>query len=254
VSGAPRSAYTSGEFIAVRRDAVKALGSWEAAGVWHRICWRAERDGSWVASIAAIADDCCLSEHKTKVALQAIRKAGWITAVRAASADRTLAWSPVWDDEPSGEFPLYVEGDSIATPSSKTVETSSDDGGLFSAPAAAARAEAGNGFDQWYALYPKKRGKAAAVKKYAQAAKRVGDDVLLGALRAQLPGMLSKIERDGTKDYLKDPATWLHQGCWEDEVEATNVTPIRRDHVPSTSDVYDPAAAALLPPPRTSPW
>lgn len=107
-----------GEFIAVRRHIVQALGSVEAAMVWERIRWRSERTGSWVASIAVIAEDCYLSLHKTTRALDTLRSAGWVMSTRASSVDATLRWTP----DPDPEFRGHPEtGKNGVTPFSKTV-------------------------------------------------------------------------------------------------------------------------------------
>lgn len=70
-------------------------------------------------------------------------------------------------------------------------------------------------FETFYAAYPKKVGKDAALKAFA---KRKPDDQLVEQ-------MVSAIERQKRSDaWLKDggqfipnPATWLNQGRWQDE-------------------------------------
>lgn len=71
------------------------------------------------------------------------------------------------------------------------------------------------GFDDWYALYPKKVGKAAAERAWPGAVKRAGSpEAIIEALKQQLPALEAK-----DRQYVKNPATWLNQGCWDDEIE-----------------------------------
>lgn len=219
MSGAPRAMYESGEFIAVRRVVVEALGSWEAAGVWQRLCWRAERDGVWVATVAQVAEDCCLSEHKTRAALAAIRQAGWVTAERASGRDRTLAWAPVWA-EASVESPRYVVGDFPATPLSETAETEEPpkpptpdvepQGALIALPSPSVPVSAG--FDAFWELYPRKVSKGTARRAYAAARKKASDEVILDGLRAHLPDLLSR-----DMGYRPHASTWLNGERWADD-------------------------------------
>lgn len=217
MTGAPRGLFDGGEFIAVRREAVATLGSWEAAGVWHRICWRSQRDGSWIATVAQIAEECVLSEHKTRQALKVIREAGWITANRAGHADRTLRWEPIWQEPNSrlgsGESTDYLTSKSPTTPCPKTVETSD---ALFDVAEPGPPAETDNGFDEWYALYPRKKDPGLARKAYATALKKTDRATLLAALKAQLPSMRAVSE----KRFVKHPTSWLNAEGWSNEIEA----------------------------------
>jgi hypothetical protein len=70
-------------------------------------------------------------------------------------------------------------------------------------------------FNTFYKAYPKKVGKAAALKSFSK----------LPVSESMLNGMLSAIEKQkGTKQwqdnqFIPNPATWLNQRRWEDEVE-----------------------------------
>ncbi|MFJ5861507.1 hypothetical protein ACIQCM_08785 [Pseudarthrobacter sp. NPDC092439] len=70
-------------------------------------------------------------------------------------------------------------------------------------------------FMAWYQIYPKHKGRAAALNSYKRARKNgaTAEDLLAGAQRYAA-------ERKGQDpQYTKMPATWLNQGCWEDEYE-----------------------------------
>lgn len=75
-------------------------------------------------------------------------------------------------------------------------------------------------FDAFWRAYPKKVGKAAARKAFSKV--KVPVDVLLSAIDQQ------KQSKQWMKDngqYIPNPATWLNQGRWDDELD-DNVTPI----------------------------
>lgn len=70
-------------------------------------------------------------------------------------------------------------------------------------------------FEVFYAAYPRKRGKKAAMAAWI---KLNPDEALqakiLGALAAQRPHL---DKREGGR-FIKHPATWLNHGCWDDEI------------------------------------
>lgn len=68
-------------------------------------------------------------------------------------------------------------------------------------------------FDLWWNEYPRKVRKPEARKAYDKAAKKVGDDRLLEAMR-------SYRDCDGrvAEGFILHPATWLNQECWNDEI------------------------------------
>jgi hypothetical protein len=72
-------------------------------------------------------------------------------------------------------------------------------------------------FDAFWKAYPKKVGKDAASKAFA---KRKPDDKLLKEILQAVE--LQKVSDQWTKDggqYIPNPATWLNQGRWMDELE-----------------------------------
>lgn len=74
-----------------------------------------------------------------------------------------------------------------------------------------------DGFDEFYARYPRKVGKGQARKAYAKAMKVTTHDEIMFALSQQLPGMEAK-----EKQYRPHPATWLNGERWDDEPEQPN--------------------------------
>lgn len=69
------------------------------------------------------------------------------------------------------------------------------------------------GFVEFWKLYPKRVGKDAALRKWRERnCERIADGVI-----ASLKGQMEYLLRDGGQ-YIPNPATWLHQGRWKDEV------------------------------------
>ena len=78
---------------------------------------------------------------------------------------------------------------------------------------AAVADEAVDMFERWWAVYPKKVGKEAARKAFAKV--KVDAETLIAAVVKQ------KASEQWTKEggrYIPNPATWLNQGRWEDEL------------------------------------
>lgn len=78
-------------------------------------------------------------------------------------------------------------------------------------------------FKRWWDIYPVKKGKAAARRKYTTARRMATSE----ALRAGAQRALLDYQRRTPADrrFVKHPSTWLHQGCWEDEEAAAPLTP-----------------------------
>jgi len=78
-------------------------------------------------------------------------------------------------------------------------------------------------FDDWYAVYPRKVGKGAAVRAFAKALKKTDAQTLTDALRRQLPWFESQDKPSG--DFRPYPATWLNEERWADDPEVTALKP-----------------------------
>ena len=68
-------------------------------------------------------------------------------------------------------------------------------------------------FDMWWAEYPRKVRKPEARRAYARAAKKVGYDRLLDAMRTYRD-FDSRVEAG----FILHASTWLNQECWDDEI------------------------------------
>lgn len=72
-------------------------------------------------------------------------------------------------------------------------------------------------FDEFYSLYPRKEAKQKALQAYLKAIKKVDKDTLLEGLKKYIDYIkTNKKERE----FIKHPATWLNQGCWDDEYKS----------------------------------
>lgn len=85
-------------------------------------------------------------------------------------------------------------------------------------------AEALATFDVFYAAYPRKVGKKAALTAWLKLAPDEAlQATILGALAAQRP----HLDKRENKRFIPHPATWLNKGQWEDEIPgARAATPI----------------------------
>lgn len=74
-------------------------------------------------------------------------------------------------------------------------------------------------FDAFWAVYPKKTGKEAARKAFKKIPKSA-HPLLVPAVEAQKKSR-QWMEENGR--FIPNPATWLNQGRWEDEVQTSGV-------------------------------
>ncbi|MBT2322544.1 DUF1376 domain-containing protein [Variovorax paradoxus] len=81
--------------------------------------------------------------------------------------------------------------------------------------------EPGEGFDVFYAAYPRKKGRGAAVKTWNRLAPdAVLQAKILGALAAQRP----HLDRRENGRFIPHPSTWLNEGRWDDEIPGAKAT------------------------------
>ena len=74
-------------------------------------------------------------------------------------------------------------------------------------------------FEEFWERYPKRIGKADAQKAYVRAMKKITHDDLMFALSERLPALEAK-----DKQYRPNPATWLNQERWKDEIDTGSHT------------------------------
>lgn len=74
-------------------------------------------------------------------------------------------------------------------------------------------------FSEFWDRYPKRVGKGDAHKAYIKALKKITHDDLMFALSERLPALEAK-----EKQFRPNPATWLNQERWTDDIDASNDT------------------------------
>lgn len=102
-------------------------------------------------------------------------------------------------------------------------------------------------FEQWWAKYPKKVGKQAALKAFRNAQNRPRIDDLLAALRRACTS--EQWRKDGGQ-FIPNPATWLNQGRWDDEpVQIAPVQPkaqVKVERTPAEQRQFEPPPPGWL--------
>tara|TARA_R110000822_G_scaffold102454_4_gene228841 strand:- start:2053 stop:2886 length:834 start_codon:yes stop_codon:yes gene_type:complete len=76
----------------------------------------------------------------------------------------------------------------------------------------------GDGFSDFWKLYPRKKGKKVAAKAWAKAVKETPAQEIIDGLTRLLPSIATQYRGKG-EDYRHNPSTWLNGGYWEDETE-----------------------------------
>lgn len=71
-------------------------------------------------------------------------------------------------------------------------------------------------FETWWKDYPRKVGKLQAAKAFEKALRMTDESNLIEAVKRQ--SSCAQWQKDGGQ-FIPNPATWLNQGRWEDEVE-----------------------------------
>lgn len=97
-------------------------------------------------------------------------------------------------------------------------------------------------FAAFWAAYPKKVGKDAARRAWAKAARRADPDKIVE--------VVGRYPFRPDRQFVKDPATWLNAGCWEDDLEAVGAANRGRSVARSN---YGPHQPYRDPDPATDP-
>lgn len=130
---------------------------------------------------------------------------------------KPFLYLPTWNDHQNvrakrSKYPAPEEGVNTSEITCNQMHTDVPDIRIQSESVSVSESNA-DAFAQWWAVYPKKVGKGEAKKAFGKV--RVGVDVLIDAVNRQ------KNSQQWTKEngrYIPNPATWLNQGRWEDEL------------------------------------
>lgn len=91
------------------------------------------------------------------------------------------------------------------------------------------------GFEDWWAIYPRKVGKGAARKAW----KRLKCDLFAAEMIEKLQVQVDLQYAHTEKQFIPHPTTYLNQERWEDEVED------RRPSKQEVSSIYSQADAII---------
>lgn len=236
MSGAPRSAFYDAErFIRITRDAVEGLGDYTTAGVWQHIVFRcraARSGGVYRATYKKLAEETWLTVEQVRRAVGVMRDRGWVVVTQTDSLNKTFTYQPIWNDEsdptPSGEnptpvwaephvgvgfpplLPLYKEEEEEEekNPHTPIVEGEVlDDLPVVAAPVVE--------FSKVWLQWPRRVGKAAALKAWEKATKGSDPGDILEALVSDAEAYATYPKAEASR--IPHLATWLNGRRWEDE-------------------------------------
>jgi hypothetical protein len=92
-----------------------------------------------------------------------------------------------------------------------------------SADAERERDDVADEFEQWYELYPRKRGRGQALKAYKAARRKADPETLVRAVEQQTSALTAR-----GPEYVPYPATWLNGERWADQPDAPPADQVRR--------------------------
>jgi hypothetical protein len=161
--------------------------------------------------------------EKRRAAGRAGAEKRWGTGSSPAETGRPIANAvasaeqPLWHDDDTSvasamasakQVPWQMDGKAIAE------ERRGEKNTVKPSRASAAADDATKSFAEFWAVYPKRKAKAAAERAYRAALKKVTAERLLAAATSYRDD--SARQRNDAK-FTKYPATWLNGGCWDDE-------------------------------------
>lgn len=190
-----------------------------ALGVLVRLL---SRPDNWETNSETLAREFNCGRDAVRTNLKKLQEIGYIRLQK--SQDDLGRWSSTWFvfEEPQSMPETEKPKDGLPETGKATL---GEPGALqrtdYKEPIPKARASLAEGlaekFNQFWATYPKKVGKDAAQKAFA---KRKPDDKLLRDIlqAVELQKTTEQWQKDGGQ-YIPNPATWLNQGRWMDEME-----------------------------------
>jgi hypothetical protein len=215
------SLLTANDFIGVRAALVSELGNDAASAlVLTRIFYRADErwreavevEGTWWwrASYDVIAEETGLTRQQVRRTVTALVGGGHIETAKhhlQGINDQTLSYRVCLSD-PAADVLDQTHRDVVdrpLLPITKTVEDVD----------ISASVQLERDFTRFYALWPRRVGKAAALRAFKSALRRATADTILDGARryrawAQESGQDTR--------FVPYPATWLNRDGWEDEL------------------------------------
>ncbi len=195
---------------------------------WHTATGREMPSGSRTLTIRGLAEECRVSVMQVRATLDYLQNTTMIEVFTAQNRTHltVLNWHSYQSHPKSGNTRATHEQHTSNTKSPdynkevddrrKTKETSSSPcGDLFDlTPVEVPPAPYTPEFEEFWALYPWKRGKQGAAKVYALERKTVTQAAIVDGLRRQLPDLAAQ-----GYGFRLHPMTWLRQGRYADEAD-----------------------------------
>jgi uncharacterized protein YdaU (DUF1376 family) len=149
-----------------------------------------------------------LAETSDKLPRKAPKKVNEINDASDAAAMpyQSQSLTPIKEDSPNGELSPAPQGDLLGG------------GDLGDTAPKPARPAYSTSFEEFWKLYPHRKGKGAASKSWEKLSYSEKRRVYL-VLRAHLPALESKMNDPSGGNYCPMPATWLNEKRYDDEVE-----------------------------------
>jgi hypothetical protein len=161
-------------------------------------------------------------EKSVRAALRELEAAGYYSRKRVRHEDGSFGWETTVSDQPCLGYPCLPNAGLVDGGLPKV--GSSQDGGAKTEESREVEAKASpsprmepSSFDAFWEAYPKKVGKGEARRAYAKALRKIEENVILSAVNDYAAS-----RRGQEKRYTANPATWLNQERWEDEVQTNS--------------------------------
>lgn len=193
-------------FTVISRDAVNDDRlSFRARGV---LAWLLDKPDDWSCNSEQIASAGREGRDAVRVALRELQAAGYLRHEKVQGETGRWRTATMLFEVPTPENPSSVptpENPTVGKPGPVVPSTVTKDCNTRDLDAS---------FDAWYATYPVKKAKGAALRAYRAALKLASAEDLLLALKRQVP----EIETRRDAGYALHPASWLNARRWEDEL------------------------------------
>lgn len=182
-------------------------------------------------SLAQIVRDTTDGKDSVRTGLVELESAGYLTRLRERDGGRwgevdyvladpfdadgrIIRWSPAGDQRETRQSGLSAPGNPRREIRPIEEQGEKTKGVPTEPPAAGqlALVPPHDPFDDFWKVYPKKVGKRDARKAWARAIRT--------AEPARIIEVASRYPWNPERRYIKDPATWLTKGCWEDDLDA----------------------------------
>lgn len=185
--------------------------------VYVALSWRVDKHGECWLRHKRLADEAGTSVGSARRALDRLRDRGVVSWRPKYGADGEVICNiyrlhSEQPPRPGGTDPLLT----LSGPPAHPEQQNETPGTRPQEVPSSADADAADPilveFDGFWSHYPRRVGKAKALKSYRAARKSASVDVIAAGLRAQLPDLKAR-----DLDKVPHPATWLNQRRWEDD-------------------------------------